>query len=501
MNSKYESDGHDYIKDVADATGLTYKEAKENMDIARDQLGVPYKLYFEEGYYSFSRSRQERAIESWLRKKAREEKVLESISKETGFSIEHIIAEIDALNDSDETGLNIDPNTYSRYGMYELSREEAVMIINLLAELETKAKKLRSRFRKIDRGKLSYEDIEEEIDGYYELTRQTITPHLRMVLLKRFDNILSGLEADSNEAFKIIVDAEVSHSLLRFSLTEYKTFHLYKSSLQEKRNYVSNFDRKKIPSKINSKETFDLLSNKYFLYQKMPELFGRDIAAVYSKEDYDIFASYIAKHPEFVIKPFSSSIGRGISPVTVEDPSDSAKLRKLFRELLKENRTFLMEERILPNESMSSFNKDSINTIRMIAYYENETLKPVGTFLRTGRAGSFVDNGGAGGIFAAVDATTGTVITDGTDEEGNVYSEHPDSHVTYKGFQIPEWEQAIELVRKACQALADKCYVGWDLALTEDDRWIVVEGNGRSTYLHQGPLFHGVRDEIMELLK
>lgn len=491
---------HDYVSDVVNATGWSYSEAKKNMDIVKDQLGIPYDIYFEKEYYSFTRSKQERAAESWLRKKAQSDKILKRISKATGFTKEYISSEIEALNASVDTGIDIDLKTYNRYGLYEMTREEAVKIINLLAELDKRAGVLRSEFKKVDKGELTYDAIQDQIDEYYELTGQSITPHLKKVLLKNFKNIITELKADDKKALDLITDVEVSHSLLDFPQSEYKTFHLYLSSLPEKRLYVSDLDRRRIPSKFNSEETFDLLSNKFFLYKKMPDLFGRDMTAIYSEDDYDSFAEFADRHPVFVCKPFSSSIGRGVSLISIEDPSNEQKLRELFDTLLKENRIFLMEERILPDKSMSSFNRDSLNTVRVIAFYKDGSLTPVGAFFRSGRAGSFVDNGGAGGIFAAIDCKTGKIITDGTDEQGAVYTEHPDSHIVYKDFQIPEWDQALSLAKEACKALADTCYVGWDLAFTSDNKWVIVEGNGRSTYLHQGPLFHGIRPEVMELV-
>lgn len=491
---------HDYVSDVAEASGWTYDQAKRNMDIVRDQLGIPYNIYFEKKYYTFTRSKQERSAESWLRKEAKRNKTIKRISKASGFTKEQIYSEIDALNAANNNGQDIDPETYDRYGMYEMPREEAVNLIKLLAEIENKGEALRAEFKRIDKGELTYGDIQDQVDEYYALTKQSLTPHRKEVLLKNFKPIIENIEADDEKALDLITDVEVSKQLLDFPQSEYRTFHLHLASLPEKRLYVSDLDRRRIPSRFNSRETFDLLSNKYFLYQRMPELFGRDMTAVYSDDDYNSFAEFVSKHPAFVCKPFSSSIGRGISLITVEDPSSDEECRALFGTLLKENRIFLMEEQILPNESMSAFNEDSINTIRMIACYKDEKLNPVGAFFRTGRAGSFVDNGGAGGIFAAVDCETGVILTDGTDEKGDVYTEHPDSHAVYKGYQVPEWNQALKLVEEACKALADQCYVGWDLALTKDNRWIIVEGNGRSTYLHQGPLFHGVRPQLMDLL-
>lgn len=491
---------HDYFADVAEASGWSYDEARKDMETVRDQLGVPYEVYYRDGYYTFSRSRQERRAEIWCRKNAREQKAIRKMASAVGCAEEKICSDIAALNDRNDVKTEITAYVYKKYGLFKLDSEAALSIVHQIDALNAKAEALSQKLSAVDNGTLTYADIQGEIEDYYTATRLSITPYYRTVLVKRFGRLLSSLDADEDKTTDIITDAEVCHNLLNFNYGDYKMYHLHLFPFPEKREFVSDLDRRRIPNRFNNDEIFDLLSNKYYLYQKMPELFGRDMAAIYSNDDFDTFARFVIEHGEFVCKPFSSSIGRGVSLITVEDPQNRDELKKLFDRLLKENRIFIMEERIYPAESMAAFNHDSINTVRVIAMYTEEVMYPVGAFFRTGRAGSFVDNGGAGGIFASIDCRTGIVETDGGDEKGLVYPDHPDSHISFKGFRIPEWDQALSLVTAACKIMGEKCYIGWDLALTSDNKWIIVEGNGRSTYLHQGPLFHGVRPQLMKLV-
>ena len=87
------------------------------------------------------------------------------------------------------------------------------------------------------------------------------------------------------------------------------------------------------------------------------------------------------------------------------------------------------------------------------------------------------DNGGSGGVFAVINPETGIVYTDGIDETGKYYSEHPDSGVKYKGWQVPRWQELCEAVEKAHKNYLPKHhYVGWDWALT-DQGWTLIEEN------------------------
>ena len=54
--------------------------------------------------------------------------------------------------------------------------------------------------------------------------------------------------------------------------------------------------------------------------------------------------------------------------------------------------------------------------------------------LRVGQHNNVVDNAGSGCIFSGIDSQIGIVRTDGADYFGNVYTEHPQTGVTFKGF-------------------------------------------------------------------
>ena len=77
---------------------------------------------------------------------------------------------------------------------------------------------------------------------------------------------------------------------------------------------------------------------------------------------------------------------------------------------------------------------------------------------------------------AAIDESSGLIISDGMDEQGNKYQKHPESNLPYKGFQIPEWEQLIDLATKAHLQMDRHRYIAYDFAHT-DNGWVMIEGN------------------------
>ncbi|HLP02509.1 MAG TPA: sugar-transfer associated ATP-grasp domain-containing protein, partial [Opitutaceae bacterium] len=121
-------------------------------------------------------------------------------------------------------------------------------------------------------------------------------------------------------------------------------------------------------------------------------------------------------------------------------------------------------------------------------------------FLRTGVGGAVVDNGGAGGILAAIDPATGILSTDGRDEDGVYYPRHPDTGIVYRGFQIPRWAEVAELAGRLCRIVPGERYTGWDFALTPDG-WVLVEANHRGQFVgFQMLTRQGCRHEFEALL-
>ena len=162
----------------------------------------------------------------------------------------------------------------------------------------------------------------------------------------------------------------------------------------------------------------------------------------------------------------------------------------LFRELLKED---CIAEGILQNdERLAAFNPSSLNTVRVVTLYNGEHFEVFGAVVRFGRAGSAVDNVSAGGLYAALDPSTGEIITDGMDMTGKRWPRHPDSGKDFRGFRIPRWDKVLDTVKDAVKVLPDIRIAGWDIALLHDGSVALVEGNHMPDFdLLQQPLIEG----------
>jgi len=224
---------------------------------------------------------------------------------------------------------------------------------------------------------------------------------------------------------------------------------------------------------VPRKKHDDEIENKYNFYKIAKDYFGREVCEVRSESDYPEFERMVLKVNEVMLKPNSSALGHGIQAVTIASPEHA---KEVFSNLIGKG-TWIVEERIRQDAAMAVWNESSVNTVRYMSFLNNNGFFSITPFLRTGRKGSVVDNAGSGGVFANINVKTGVVCTDGVDEHGNRYAEHPDSKVVFNGWKIPKYEELVATVREMHETLMPSHpYIGWDMALT-DKGWIVIECN------------------------
>ena len=89
---------------------------------------------------------------------------------------------------------------------------------------------------------------------------------------------------------------------------------------------------------------------------------------------------------------------------------------------------------------------------------------------------------------------------DGYDELCNVYAKHPDTGLTFKGWQVPKWQELLVLVEKIHRTnLSHHVYIAWDFALS-DDGWVLIEGNwGQMASQYADHI--GLKEQFIEYIK
>lgn len=212
-----------------------------------------------------------------------------------------------------------------------------------------------------------------------------------------------------------------------------------------------------------------------------------------------------------VIKDTENSHGEGVIVAKeIEYLNDDCRFiyfngkSALLSEVLGKH-PLIFEGLIKQTAQFASFNASSVNTVRfMTTLMPNGEAKVIATFIKIGRAGSCVDNAGAGGnVDVCIDTETGeikyAIQYDGWHKISEI-EKHPDSGTQLNGVVIENWEQIKAEVIRFQQAMPWCKAAGWDIAIT-DEGPLVIEVNDFWDRTGQYFIRRGWRNEIRECYK
>lgn len=288
----------------------------------------------------------------------------------------------------------------------------------------------------------------------------------------------------ADKAYMRRLKKDMRRSLFKFGsyYSEYFLFGYEGMSDDYRATFITEAIRMSYYPRMNSPKNTNMLENKYSTYKKFKDLFKRDMMCIRAHdpatpESFEKFCDFVTRHNRFVIKPTYASMGHGFR---IADIADFDSLEAAYDELHEIG--VVLEEIIVQDPRMGVFHPQSVNTLRIptvVIKGENgeDEIYLYNPTLRVGQHGSVIDNTSSGGISVMIDKNTGVLCTDGADKQGHHYETHPDTGVTFKGHQLPDWEEAVELVSYAARQVPGNHYTGWDLALFEGRGWCMVEAN------------------------
>ena len=286
-------------------------------------------------------------------------------------------------------------------------------------------------------------------------------------------------------------------------------FNFPEKTHAQKMEYITYRNRFSYMRHLNSVENRHYLDNKWEAYELMKKYYRRDAILIKDESDFDAFAEFVGKNPVFVVKPVGMSAGRGVHKESVE----GADLKDVFEKILQERNVLgekyhygdfsamMLEEIVDQDEEMAALHPASLQSIRLVTVRVGDKVNIWYPRIDIGRGGSFLINAAAGSIMALIDPKTGIISGKGIPESGELFEYHPDTGVKIEGFQIPKWDELIEMATDLMlNVMPDIRYVGWDMALSKKG-WCVVEGNWAGEFVgDQLGQNRGLRKEFEDMI-
>lgn len=207
----------------------------------------------------------------------------------------------------------------------------------------------------------------------------------------------------------------------------------------------------------------------------------------------------LAEGGKYFVKPFDGNCGNGIFVISKRNGELYVGDRRIESQAdlnLNPAYDFLVQRELAQRADLSAINASTLNTLRTIVTYRDGKPKLIGVILRIGRAGSYVDNSGQGGISVAVDLETGRFAKyAGREHGGGKFEKHPDSGYVFAEGGIENWPEVYAQINDIIAKVTKYGRLGWDLAIGEDGVY-AIEYNLGFGVEHAQTIFGGLRRKL-----
>ena len=268
---------------------------------------------------------------------------------------------------------------------------------------------------------------------------------------------------------------------------DYQEFEFYLLNKKERKTYLTRGKNNALVNKYNNKDYWYVLQDKIEFNKRFNKYLKREWIdlRIASLKEFNIFLS----NKEYIIaKELDNCGGKGIDKIKV----NKKDAKKIYNSL-KENKQYLVEEIIKQNNKVNKLYNGSVNTLRLFTFYDGKEVHVINSIFKIGNNG-FVDNFSSGGMYTFLDKT-GKVIVPAIDQADNKIEIHPTSKEKIIGFNIPNYEKAVKMVKEASKLIPEIKYIGWDIAILENDVCL-VEGNEFPGVFQIKPSFEDKKEHI-----
>lgn len=201
------------------------------------------------------------------------------------------------------------------------------------------------------------------------------------------------------------------------------------------------------------------------------------------------------KDPGAVVKISRMSCGgAGVQFIGVNSTREDMK------KALETDRDMAVQRVMKQHPEMAKMNESSVNTVRIICMMIDGESVPLSACVRIGNSGSRVDNFSSGGVGCGVQPD-GSLNEYGYTQVGVKSSVHTNGFVFKEG-KVPNFDKALEAVKRCHYRVPMFGVASWDIAIDEDGEPVLIEYNvgGAGIDIHQynnGPLYGQYRDRII----
>lgn len=520
--SKYEKKQQNrekHIQLIMDATGWDHDLAAQQVKEASNLIGCTVREYSVYELYKLSTDEQKELLEK-KRKRAKKkqeiaanrEKMVKIVMERTGW--EHDFAYNEMAEAEKNIGISF--KDYTVYKFHNYDKEEHPRQYKLVSSRKKALESLRERRIEtvMNATDWSYEEAVKQLDEaqikgignrFYVLLQlfnypaeehesifqnylQSIKDSQEQKVNEYYDRIVKATGWSRGEAEDIVTEAKERTGC---TVKEFFIYHFYEITPEQQERVMLECHSKKLMRRFDvDRELFGILSNKALTNSHFSKCVKRHWC-VNTKTDRDEFHRLFKNSTKLIYKPIQGHMGFGVESFEINENN----IDEIY-DTVSAYPEGMVEEFVNQHPDINKMAASSVNTIRIVTLSSND--KPVTkdgkmfdiayTSFRIGGGTSIVDNFHSGGMCAVIDMETGEIATNATDQYGNVFTEHPLTKTPIKGFKIPFYKEALEMITEACIENKVEGYLGWDVAISVNGPELIEANNMPGIVLLSTPL-------------
>ena len=496
---------------------LTRPEAIQEVEETIRRLNVSYLTYHTEMLYMLSHEEQVRKVEYLNEVNAENEEKAAALAAataaKTGWSEKRAYREMKKV----QSRLGVDFESYDEYGFALLNKQEQdekyqAVKEEILEKQQTRKMRNTCIWRTMWIRDIGRQEAQQEVEdtvtklgiSYQDYDKYEL--HLHDPVDKEWAYqtkcAQKKKEADANKARiealmeekgwtekqirKMYRELKKKYGCLWGEFFAYKLYELDPSVAE---TIIFSGQMKKLRKKYNRDRVVTRIMNHKELTNKFLEKYIPRKWCVNRDITFEEFKSLFDGEIGVVYKPNYGFQARGVQVMYF-----NGDMEGVYNQIMSYSRG-VVEEIIKQHPDMKVLSPESVNCMRIVSVSsrtgavlpDGRTKDIAYVSLKIGRNGNIVDNVIAGGMVAGVDVETGIVVTNAVNHDLEVIEYHPDTGTKIKGFQIPYFKEAIDLVYTVIEEQQLSGTIGWDMAIGENGPEIVEPNYGPGVSLLQDP--------------
>lgn len=301
----------------------------------------------------------------------------------------------------------------------------------------------------------------------------------------------AGTISKKTKRFRIVIlfDMLLCSVLYQAGYTEYEEYEFYLLNRKERETYMTTGLAHQIIMKYNRSDMRHKFSNKDEFNRVFRDFIGRDFLDIRTSTPEDL-EKFMNKYQAVMAKKTDAMMGDGVERIDYKDVKDF----KVLHTKLSNQGQYLIEEYFIQHEEMSALYPESVNTLRMITFFDGKDVHVLEGVLKIGN-GSALDNFAAGGMYTLLDEK-GVAQYAAFDKNTDVHTKHPVTGKDIIGFQVPLYDLLIETLDRAARVVPEIQYVGWDVAIGQNSI-AIIEGNYNTGVFQMKPSITGIKEGLV----